>query len=179
MAWWIFARIALATEAQGGWVVAVGGLVATGEGTDVPVRPGIHALFRVRGHLDQGLGRFGFDLDERSTWPLASRKTLLGGIHVGPAAVLTGVGLVERGLFGPHARADVHLPLDLSVIGPWGFEARIRGRLTVATVGAVGRSHAPAEAALAWRHRSVLLEVGWRDEFGHDVFLFVIGGIGP
>ncbi len=87
----------------------------------------------------------------------------------------TGLGVVERGLLGPHARADVHLPLDLSAQPrPW-LQLRARPRWTVWRHGAQEPARVPVEAAAAILFDRVLVEAGWREEFGHGVASLVIG----
>ena len=180
--WWIALALALAGTPDVDTMVGVGVLWASGEGTDVGVRPGVHALLRGRAVAKLGVGRVGGELDERSTQVLASRKSILLGVGGDSLSLLSGVGVVERGLFGPNARWDVHVPLELvvDVYAPVHLQARGRSWLTLAANPAFEGRHFGGEAALSAGLPGSdgfgpRMELGWREEFGHHVFLLVLG----
>jgi len=171
--------------------VGVGAVFAEGEGSGAPVPAGAHALFRGRGIATAGRWRLGGELDERSTRTLASRKSILAGgaVDGGSRVVLLGgVGVVERGLFGPDARWDIHVPVEL-VVAPGGGLVRPQLRARIWAT-AWERSDEPRAGWLADRGGAELaasltmptrsgwgprLETGWRQEFGHNVWLMALG----
>jgi hypothetical protein len=169
------------------WVVGAGGLYTPAEGTDVPIRGGGHVAVRARAIAEQGWLRAGGELDERTTRILASRKSALVGLgrrseRVG-ASLLSGVGLVERGLFGPWARWDLHVPAEVVLDAHGPVHVQLRAK---AWVGVAARPHdgrwgpwgGEGSLAIAPEIRGDLrprFEAGWREEFGQDVFLVVFG----
>lgn len=182
--WWILALAHGTPDVD--WMVGAGALYTPAEGTDVPVRGGVHGALRARAIAGPGLLRVGGELDERTTRILASRKTALvgvgGGGRVG-VSLLSGIGLVERGLFGPWARWDAHIPLEavVDLHGPVHVQLRAKPWLTVAARphdGRWGPWGGEASLGVAPDLRGDLrprLELGWREEFGQDVFLVVLG----
>ncbi len=168
-------------------VVGAGALYTPAEGSDVPIRGGAHGSLRARAIAAPGLLRVGGELDERTTRILASRKTALVGVgsrseRVG-VSLLSGIGLVERGLFGPWARWDLHVPAELVLDwhGPLHVQLRAKPWLGVAARphdGRWGPWGGEGTLAIAPEIRGDLrlrLELGWREEFGQDVFLVVLG----
>jgi hypothetical protein len=168
------------------WLAMAGVVHASGEGSGAPIPPGTAGLLRVRALARDGRLAVGGDLDERTTRILASRKTALVGLALPHVDLLTGVGVVERGLFGPRARVDLHVPLEVAVVA--GQRATVSGRARVwwtwlDTSEERAPSRVPGTGGLelaagfgvgsgAVRPR---LELGYREEFGHDVWIAAVG----